>query len=90
MPGLPELTLKLWIMLFSFLMDGTTDAGNQEDELIVLLYCSKDATAQEVTSCTRYLSIHTPGKADANGLLSHVNEVLNLWAWIVSWIRTVY
>ena len=29
---------------FSFLMDGTTDAGNQEDELIVLLYCSKDAT----------------------------------------------
>ena len=25
---------------FSFLMGGTTDAGNQEDELIVLLYCS--------------------------------------------------
>ena len=36
-------------------MDRTTDAGNQEDELIVLLYCSKDATAQEMTPCTHYL-----------------------------------
>ena len=53
-------------------MDGTTDAGNQEDELIVLLYCSKDGTTQEITPCTRYLSIHNPGKADANGLLSLV------------------
>ena len=50
------------LRFFSFLMDGTTDAGNQEDELIVLLYCSKDATAQEITPCTRYLSIHSPGK----------------------------
>ena len=57
-------------------MDGTTDAGNQEDELIVLLYCSKDATAQEISPCTRYLSIHSPGKADASGLLSCVSEAL--------------
>ena len=34
---------------FSFLMDRTTDAGNQEDELVVLLYFSKDAIAQEIT-----------------------------------------
>jgi hypothetical protein len=57
-------------------MDGTSDAGNQEDEMIVLLYCRKDATAQEVTSCTRYLSIHSPGKADASGLLLCVGEEL--------------
>ena len=57
-------------------MDGTTDAGNQEDELIVLLYCSKDATTQEITPCTRYWSIHSPGKVDANGLLSCVSEAL--------------
>ena len=61
---------------FSFLMDGTTDAGNQEDELIVLLYCSKDNTVQEITPCTRYLSIYSPGKADACGLLSCVNEAM--------------
>ena len=49
---------------------------NQEDELIVLLYCSKDATAQEMTPCTHYLSIQSPGKADASGSLSCVSEVL--------------
>ena len=64
------------LRFLSFLMDGTTDAGNQEDELIVLLYCSEDATAQEISPCTRYLSIHSPGKADASGLLSCVSEAL--------------
>ena len=57
-------------------MDGTTDAGTLKDELIVLLYCSKDGTTQEITPCTRYLSIHSPGKADVNGLLSCVSEAL--------------
>ena len=56
--------------LFSFLMDGTTDAGNQEDELIVLLYCFKDATAQEITPCTRYLSIHSTSVEDSTLTLS--------------------
>ena len=61
------------MMLFHFsLMDRTTDAGNQEDELIVLSYCSKNAT----TPCSCYLSIHSPGKADASSLLLCVNEAL--------------
>ena len=34
----------------------------------MFLYCSKDAATQEVTSCTRYWSIHSPGKADAKPL----------------------
>ena len=54
---------------FSFLMDGTTDAGNQEDELIVLVHCSKDDSIQEGTPHTRFLSIHSPKQADARGLL---------------------
>ena len=33
---------------YSFLMDGSTDAGNVEDELIAILYCLKDDEAQEV------------------------------------------
>ena len=37
--------------------------------MIVLLYCHKDATTQEVSPRTRYLSIHSPGKADSSGLL---------------------
>ena len=42
----------------------------------MLLYCSIDATAQEITPCTRYLSIHSPEKADASGLLLCVSEAL--------------
>lgn len=29
---------------FSFLIDGSTDAGNLEDKLVVLQYCVKDST----------------------------------------------
>ena len=33
--------------LFSFLIDGTTDAGNQEDQLIVLVYTDKNEVTSE-------------------------------------------
>ncbi len=39
---------------YSFLMDGTTDAGNIEDELIVIISFCKDDTAGEVGSFARY------------------------------------
>lgn len=39
---------------YSFLMDGTTDAGNVEDELIVVMGFKKDDTAHEVGSFARY------------------------------------
>ena len=42
----------------------------------MLLYCSIDGTAQEITPCTRYLSIHSPAKPDASGLLLCVSEAL--------------
>ena len=61
-----------------FLMDGTTDAGNQEDELIVLLYCFKDATAQEITPCSLYLSIHSTSLEDSTLTLSAWNDWFNL------------
>lgn len=44
---------------YSFLMDGTTDAGNQEDELIVLQHFFKDDLAREIRSSTQYFSVHT-------------------------------
>ena len=58
---------------FSLLMDGTTDAGNVEDELLVIRFRSK---AQEVVSCTQYLSVHSPEKADTNGLLLCIKDAL--------------
>ena len=34
---------------FSLLMDGTTDCGNHEDELMVLVYCFTNDAVEEIT-----------------------------------------
>ena len=54
---------------YSFMMDGSTDAGNVEDELVLIQYCMKDDTTQEIRCCTRFLSVEVPQKADADGLI---------------------
>lgn len=63
---------------YSILMDGTTDLGNKEEEIVALVYCNKNEVAQEMTSCTRYWSVHSPEKCDANGLLICVGASLEL------------
>ena len=62
---------------FSFLMDGTTDSGKVEDELVVVLYC-KDDVHKEIRSCARYryLSVVTPNKAGADGLVNCLRKAL--------------
>ena len=54
---------------YSFLMDGSTDAGNVEQELVVILTCMKDDAAEEMKSCTRFLSLESLEKANTSGLV---------------------
>ena len=54
---------------FSFLMDGSTDIGNVEDEVVALVYHTKDDATEEIKSCARYFSVQVPEKADADGLV---------------------
>ena len=61
---------------FSFMMDGTTDSGNLEDELIVVLFCQKDDACGEIKSCTRYLTVVNPEKANTEGLAKCLGESL--------------
>ena len=61
---------------FSFLMDGSTDAGNVEDEVVALLYCRKDDTTEAIWSCARYFSVQVPEKADADGLVQCLGSAL--------------
>lgn len=61
---------------YSFLMDGSTDAGNVEDELIAILYCFKYDVTQEVRLCVRYFLLEVLTKADADGLLSCLGDTL--------------
>ncbi len=39
------------ILSFSFFKDGSTDCGNVENELVVIVYCSKDSTVEKVFLC---------------------------------------
>ena len=61
---------------YSILMDGTTDAGNTEDELFVIMCFSKDDKAREVRSFARYLSVEEPNKVDACGLIDCIKLTL--------------
>ena len=57
-------------------MDGSTDAGNVEDEVVALLHCRKDDAAEVVRSCSRYFSVQVPEKADADGLVKCLGTAL--------------
>ena len=57
-------------------MDGSTDAGNVEDEIVAIMYCLKDGVSREVRSCVRYFALEVPTKADAGGLLSCLGDAL--------------
>ena len=61
----------------SFLMDGSTDAGNVEQELVILLSCKKDDTAEEIKSYARFFSVATPDKGDASGLVKCLSQSLS-------------
>ena len=45
---------------------------------MAMVYCYKNEVAQEMTSCTRYWSVHSPEKSDANGLLVCLGASLEL------------
>ena len=49
-------------------MDGSTDKANVDD-LVVIVYCSKDVSVEEVGNCTRCFSIQVLRKADVAGLI---------------------
>lgn len=61
---------------YSFLMDGSTDSGKVEDEVVVIMYCTQDAVSEKVKSCARYFSIEVPKKADADGLVECLGRSL--------------
>ena len=57
-------------------MDGSTDAGNIEEELIVIMYCVKDEASESIKSFARYFTIEVPKKADSDGLIECLGRAL--------------
>ena len=64
------------VSFISLLMDGTTDAGNIEDELIVLLHFVKDDAKEIVGTVTRFFAVEVPTKADSDGLIKCTGNAL--------------
>lgn len=63
-------------LFYSILMDGSVDKGRVEDELMVILFCQRDDTSQEVKTCARYLCVVEPKRSDADGLLECLSRAL--------------
>ena len=43
------------------------------------VYCFKNDAVEEITSRSRYLSLHSPQHADASGLLDCIGDTLSLF-----------
>ena len=63
-------------LFYSIMMDGSTDAGNVEGEMVVLLTSYKNDDTREITSVTSYWSVHSPNRADASGLIGSLKHAL--------------
>jgi len=61
---------------FSFLIDGSVDAENVEDELVVIQYCKRDDICEEIRSVTRYFAVRSPMQGDADGLFNSLGVTL--------------
>ena len=52
-------------------------AGNKEQELVFVLFCIKDDEAQQIRSCTRYLSVaHPIHTTSGEGLIDCLGHAL--------------
>ena len=75
-------------------MDGSTDAGNREQELIFISFCHRDVNALEIRSHTRYLALVNPATGNSAGLISCLKDAFardttkpGLWTmdWTMDW-----
>ena len=50
-------------------MDGSTDSGNTEQELVLVIFCKQDEARREIKSHTHYLAVVSPEKTSSDGLV---------------------
>jgi len=53
-------------------MDGSTDSGNIEHEMIVLLHCQKNDSAEVIRCNARFFSVVVPKRTNADGLIERL------------------
>ena len=61
---------------FSILMDGSTDKGNIDDELFLVVWCNTDGSDEKVHTEMSYLSVARPKTVNAQGLFDCMQSSL--------------
>lgn len=61
---------------FSLLLDGSTDKGNIDNELLLVVWCDPDGTDEKVHTRMDYLKVSRPQSVTANGLFQVLKEGL--------------
>ncbi len=73
-----ELTQKLAkAQFFSILMDGSTDTGNIDDELFLVLWCDTNCDDEAIRTNMSYFAVERPKKVDAQGIFDCMQNSLN-------------
>ena len=61
---------------FSLLIDGSTDKGNADDEVFVVVWCDSSSADEKMHTRTAYFHICRPKTVDANGLFLSLESAL--------------
>ena len=61
---------------FSILLDGSTDKGNIDNEVILLIYCDTDGHDEIIHTRTMYFKLIRPTSVTAEGLFDVVQKCL--------------
>ena len=65
------------VKFFSVLMDGSTDKGNIDDEIFLMVWCDINGSDEKVHSRMSFLSVARPQTATSIGLFNCLQEVLS-------------
>ena len=61
---------------FSLLLDGSTDKGNIDNELLLIVWCDADGTDEKIHTKRSYFSVYRPESVSAEGLFAVVGRAL--------------
>ena len=61
---------------FSLLMDGSTDAGNIDDEIFLILWCDADGSNEKVTTRMNFFAVDRPQEVTGQGLFDCMRSAL--------------
>ena len=61
---------------FSLLMDGSTDAGNTDNELLLVVWFDKEGVGEKVCTRASYFTVSRPSSVCAAGLFEVLTDTL--------------